>query len=143
MIAKGLDFPNATLVGIINADQGLYLPDFRAGERIFQLLYQVCGRSGRGKKAGKAIIQTFNMNDAYITSATMMNTEKYYNVSLADRLELNYPPFSKIVRILFKGLDSKKNIHKIVLVNDQPQNDIDNIVSSFSSVNRPIFLRII
>ena len=97
----------------INADIGLFTPDFRSGERIFQLLYQVCGRSGRGKKSGKAVIQTFNMDDVYISSATMMNTEKYYNVSLADRLDLNYPPFSKIIRILLKGLDSKKVENRI------------------------------
>ena len=108
MVSKGFDFHNVTLVGVINSDIGLFTPDFRSGERIFQLLYQVCGRSGRGKKSGKAIIQTFNINDVYINSATMMNTEKYYNVSLADRLELNYPPFTKIVRILLKGPDSKK-----------------------------------
>ena len=123
MVSKGFDFHNVTLVGVINADIGLFTPDFRSGERIFQLLYQVCGRSGRGKKAGKAIIQTFNMNDVYITSATMMNTEKYYNVSLADRLELNYPPFSKIVRILFKGLDSKKVENAINQVSKIIQNE--------------------
>ena len=69
MIAKGLDFPNTTLVGIINADLGLYLPDFRAEEKIFQLIYQASGRSGRGKKKGEVIIQTFSSDNPTIKSA--------------------------------------------------------------------------
>ena len=103
MVSKGFNFHNVTLVGVINSDIGLFTPDFRSGERIFQLLYQVCGRSGRGKKSGKAIIQTFNSSDPYIDCATMMDTKKYYNISLADRLNLNYPPFSKVIRIILKG----------------------------------------
>ena len=108
MVSKGFDFHNVTLVGVLNADIGLFSPDFRSGERIFQLLYQVCGRSGRGEKKGKAIIQSFNTKDPYIASSSIMDTKKYYNILLADRLELDYPPFSKIVRILLKGKDFKE-----------------------------------
>ena len=107
MVSKGFDFHNVTLVGVINADLGLFLPDFRSGEKIFQLLYQVCGRSGRGQKKGKAIIQTFNDKDPFITCATMMDTKKYYNVSLAERMELGYPPFSKLIRLFFKSKNIK------------------------------------
>ena len=103
MVSKGFDFHNVTLVGVINADLGLFLPDFRSGEKIFQLLYKVCGRTGRGKKKGKAIIQTFNPKDPFISCATMMDTKKYYNISLAERVKLNYPPFSKLIRIFLKG----------------------------------------
>ena len=98
MVSKGFDFHNVTLVGVINADLGLFLPDFRSGEKIFQLLYQVCGRTGRGDKKGRAIIQSFNNEDPFISCATMMDTKKYYNISLAERMELSYPPFSKLVR---------------------------------------------
>tara|TARA_B100000945_G_C20423524_1_gene619224 strand:+ start:243 stop:2456 length:2214 start_codon:yes stop_codon:yes gene_type:complete len=100
MIAKGLDFPDVTLVGIINADHGLYFPDFRSGEKIFQLIYQVCGRSGRREKQGRAIIQTYNSDDIYIKTATQMNTKLFYNISLSSRKELNYPPFSRLARLL-------------------------------------------
>ena len=103
MIAKGLDFDNVTLVGIINADSGLFFPDFRAGERVFQLIYQVAGRAGRRNKKGLAIIQTFNPEDIYIQTASCLNTNKFYNIELAQRLELSYPPFSRIGRILFTG----------------------------------------
>ena len=103
MIAKGLDFENVTLVGVINADSGLFFPDFRSGERVFQLIYQVAGRAGRRDKPGKAIIQTYNPDDIYIQTAAALNTKKFYNVSLAQRQELSYPPFSRIGRILFTG----------------------------------------
>ena len=108
MIAKGLDFENVTLVGVINADSGLFFPDFRAGERVFQLIYQVAGRAGRREKLGKVIIQTYNPNDIYIQTAASLNTQKFYNIEMAQRQELNYPPFSRIGRILFSGSDKVK-----------------------------------
>ena len=108
MIAKGLDFENVTLVGVINADSGLFFPDFRSGERVFQLIYQVTGRAGRREKPGKAIIQTYNPNDVYIKAATSLNIQKFYNIALAQRLELNYPPFSRIGRIIFSGADKNR-----------------------------------
>ena len=104
MIAKGLDFNNVTLVGIINADSGLFFPDFRAGEKVFQLLYQVSGRSGRRKKQGSVIIQTYNPNDIYIKTASSLNIKKFYNIAMAHRQELNYPPFSRIGRIILQGI---------------------------------------
>ncbi len=112
MIAKGLDFPNVTLVGIINADSGLFLPDFRAGERTFQLLYQVCGRAGRHTKPGKAVIQTYNPQDPYIQSAAQLNIQKFYSIALAQRQELAYPPFSRISRILISG-KNQNNVNSI------------------------------
>ena len=107
MISKGLDFANVTLVGIVNADSGLFLPDFRAGERVFQLIYQVAGRAGRRNKPGLAIIQTYNPDDIYIQTASILDTHKFYNIALAQRQELNYPPFSRIGRILFSGRNKR------------------------------------
>ncbi len=108
MIAKGLDFENVTLVGVINADSGLFFPDFRAGERVFQLIYQVAGRAGRRVKRGKAIIQTYNPDDVYIQTASSLNIQKFYNIAMAQRHELNYPPFSRIGRIIFSGSDKNR-----------------------------------
>ena len=103
MIAKGLDFPNVTLVGVINADMNLFIPDFRAGEKTFQLLYQVAGRTGRGEKPGKVVIQTNNPNDVSIFCASKLNLNKYYTTCLNERKELMYPPYSRITKIELSG----------------------------------------
>ncbi len=108
MIAKGLDFPNATLVGIINADLGLHLPDFRVGERIFQLIYQASGRSGRRQKQGEVVIQTFSPNNPVIKQAATLNMMKYYKIALKEREELNYPPFSWLSKIEIVGHNKEK-----------------------------------
>ena len=105
MIAKGLDFPNATLVGIINADIGLSIPDFRSEERIFQLLYQASGRSGRGAVPGDVIVQTFQSKNPVIEYAVGLKLKPYYNLILKERKELKYPPYSWITKIEFLGLD--------------------------------------
>ncbi len=105
MIAKGLDFANVTLVGIINADTGLYLPDFRAGERAFQLIYQASGRAGRGKKPGQVVVQTYNPHNVVIECATQLNLHKYYKIALKERQELNYPPYTWIVKLELSGPD--------------------------------------
>ena len=115
MISKGLDFPDVTLVGVINADSGLFLPDFRAGERTFQLLYQACGRSGRHSKPGEAIIQTWNPDDPFIQSAAQLDIKKFYNIALSQRQELKYPPFSRLARILISG----KNQHNVLNIASQ------------------------
>ncbi|MFL3013667.1 MAG: primosomal protein N' [Candidatus Neomarinimicrobiota bacterium] len=107
MIAKGLDFPGITLVGIINADLGLHIPDFRATERTFQLIYQAAGRAGRGLKAGEVIIQTYDKENAVIKAASNLDLEKYYDNILNDRIGLNYPPFSWITKIEFIGKSAK------------------------------------
>tara|TARA_Y100000590_G_scaffold469226_1_gene655646 strand:- start:898 stop:2994 length:2097 start_codon:yes stop_codon:yes gene_type:complete len=108
MIAKGLDFPNVTLVGVVDADTGLFLPDFRAGERTFQLIYQVAGRSGRGDKPGEAVIQTSNPDDPAIKSASQLDFDTYYNICLNERKELMYPPFSWMSRVELSGRDRDK-----------------------------------
>jgi len=105
MIAKGLDFPNATLVGIINADLGLYIPDFRAGEKVFQLIYQASGRAGRSKKQGEVVIQSFSPENPVIKSAGSLNIMEYYKIAMLERKELNYPPFSWLAKIEVIGID--------------------------------------
>jgi len=103
MIAKGLDFANVTLVGIINGDTGLYIPDFRAGERVFQLIYQSAGRSGRGHIPGEVVVQTYNPGNSVIKCAIQLDLEKYYNICLNERKVLDYPPFSWMIRLEISG----------------------------------------
>jgi len=103
MIAKGLDFPNVTLVGVLNADTGLFFPDFRAQERTFQLLAQVSGRSGRAEKPGEVVIQTSAADDYSIKCATQNEFAQFYNRTLSERNELNYPPFSRLANITVRG----------------------------------------
>ncbi len=103
MIAKGLDFENVTLVGVINADSGLHFPDFRARERTFQLVYQVSGRSGRGEFPGRVVVQTWMPEDISIQCATRHDVKLFYNSELNDRNQLNYPPFSRMIAFSFQG----------------------------------------
>jgi primosomal protein N' (replication factor Y) len=103
MIAKGLDFPNVTLVGVINADTALHLPDFRAGERTFQLVAQVAGRTGRGEKGGRVLVQTLNPDHPAIAAAVRHDYLRFAKQELAARAELNYPPFGAMVRVVVRG----------------------------------------
>lgn len=100
MISKGLDFPDVTLVGVLNADIGLNLPDFRSTERTFELLAQVSGRAGRGEKEGKVIIQTFSPSSPAIQYAISQNYHTFYTYEIEERRATNFPPFSKILLIL-------------------------------------------
>ncbi|MBU0529580.1 primosomal protein N', partial [bacterium] len=111
MIAKGLDFDNVTLVGVINADMGLFLPDFRSGERSFQLIYQAAGRSGRRKIQGEVVIQTYNADNPVIRYAARLDLKKYYNIMIGERKELNYPPFNWLAKAEFTGI-KKSNVDK-------------------------------
>ncbi|MGQ4818694.1 helicase-related protein, partial [Enterococcus faecium] len=92
MIAKGLDFPNVTLVGVLNADTALNLPDFRSSERTFQLLTQVSGRAGRAEKAGEVIIQSFNPEHYAIQLAKAQDYEDFYTKEMYIRHRGDYPP---------------------------------------------------
>lgn len=103
MIAKGLDFPDVTLVAIINADTGIGIPDHRANERLFHLIYQVSGRSGRGKHPGKVLIQTFSPEEPVIQMASKLELRAFYNLELFQRKTLNYPPFSRLFLIRIIG----------------------------------------
>lgn len=104
MVAKGLDFPNVTLVGVIGADSGLYSTDYASGERIFSLITQVIGRSGRSEKSGRAYIQTLNPNHSVISYAANQDYLSFYQDELAVRKLLTYPPFCDICVLGFSGL---------------------------------------
>ncbi|MEX0750221.1 MAG: primosomal protein N', partial [Dehalococcoidia bacterium] len=101
MLAKGLDMPAVTLVGVVNADVGLHLPDFRAGERTFQLLTQVAGRAGRGERDGRVIIQTYQPDHYAIDSASRYDYEGLAAAELESRQVAGYPPFARLVRMSF------------------------------------------
>jgi len=102
MLAKGHDFPNVTLVGVISVDAGLALPDFRAAERTFQLLTQVAGRAGRGNLAGRVLIQTFYPEHYALRHAATQNYDNFYAEEIRFRKNLNYPPFVALASILIK-----------------------------------------
>ena len=108
MIAKGLDIKNITLVIVINADLGISIPDFKSHEKIFQLINQVIGRSGRSNKKGTAIIQTADPTNEVLQMATNYESKKFYNLQLESRKSLNYPPFSRLMRIIFQSKSEKK-----------------------------------
>jgi primosomal protein N' (replication factor Y) len=103
MIAKGLDFPNVTLVGVVNADVGLHLPDFRSAERTFQLLAQVAGRAGRGERGGRVLIQTFTPEHPCITLASGHDFVSFAGAELAHRKEHQYPPFHRMARLIVRS----------------------------------------
>ena len=105
MIAKGLDFPLVTLVGVITADTALNLPDFRAAERTFQLLTQVSGRAGRGVAGGKVIIQTYHPKQYSIEAASGPDYMAFYQQEIERRRALQYPPFGDIIRFLIAGTE--------------------------------------
>lgn len=111
MIAKGLDFSNVTLVGVINADTSLNIPDFRSSEYTFQLLSQVSGRSGRGEKEGSVIIQTFNKDHYAINLASKHDYIHFYEQEMKIRHELNYPPYYylTVVKILSDNYEEARN----------------------------------
>ncbi len=103
MVAKGLDFPNVTTVGVVNADVALHLPDFRSRERTFQLLAQVAGRTGRGPAGGRVIVQTFMPLDPSIRAACHHDYDAFARQELPLRRELGYPPFGRMARIICRG----------------------------------------
>ncbi|MEG6522149.1 primosomal protein N' [Desulfotomaculum sp. 1211_IL3151] len=105
MIAKGLDIPQVTLVGVVSADITLHMPDFRAAERTFQLLTQVAGRAGRGEIEGEVIIQTYDPEHYSILHAQQHDFIHFFQKEMATRRTLYYPPFSFIIRIMFSGVN--------------------------------------
>lgn len=117
MIAKGHDFASVTLVGILDADSGLYFSDYRSGERTFQLLTQVAGRSGRADEAGKVVLQTFSPNNNILNLAVNYDYKSFYNHEISIRKATGFPPFTKIVRVLISSsneelaLSTTKSVH--------------------------------
>jgi primosomal protein N' (replication factor Y) len=103
MIAKGLDFPNVTLVGVINADTGLHLPDFRAAERVFQLVTQVAGRTGRSERGGRVLVQSYEPENAAIQAAQRHDFLGFAAQELPNRQQFAYPPYGSLARVVVKG----------------------------------------
>lgn len=133
MIAKGLDFKNVTLVGIIAADTTLNLPDFRSPERTFQLITQVAGRAGRGDFHGNVIIQTYNPDHYSILLAKDHDYISFYNKEILLRKEFNYPPFINIVTILFYGQNDRLVALKSqevynVLIEELKDNGLESLI---------------
>ncbi|HEY8748512.1 MAG TPA: primosomal protein N', partial [Tepidisphaeraceae bacterium] len=108
MIAKGLDYPNVTLVGVISGDTALALPDFRAAERTFQLITQVAGRAGRGDVPGRVVLQTFLPDDPTIRAAIRQDFVGFAKTELTSRRQVGLPPFARMVRIVLRDQDSEK-----------------------------------
>jgi len=108
MVAKGLDFENVTLVGVICADQGLYIDDYRAGERTFSLVTQVVGRAGRGSKTGRAVIQTFTPDNDVITAAARQDYKGFYDQELELRRVRRCPPFASVFRLTVSGREERQ-----------------------------------
>lgn len=113
MVAKGLDFPDVTLVGVIAADLSLNLPDYRANERTFQLITQVSGRAGRGKKSGTVVVQTYSPDSFSIRYAVENDYLSFYKEEIEIRRSMNYPPFSKILAINLSSEDESLLIKSI------------------------------
>ena len=113
MIAKGHDFPAVTLVGILDADMSLHFSDYRSGERTFQLLTQVAGRSGRAEEKGKVVLQTYDPENDVLRFATSYDYEGFYENEISLRTAMQFPPFSKIVRVLVSGEDDKKALEAL------------------------------
>jgi primosomal protein N' (replication factor Y) len=108
MVAKGLNFPGVRLVGVIFADTGLHLPDFRAAERTFSLIVQVAGRAGRYFPDGKVIVQTLRMEDPVIKRSCALDVEGFFKLELDQRKALGFPPFSRIIRFTVRAKDERK-----------------------------------
>ena len=132
MIAKGLDFPNVTLVGVINADTALHLPDFRAAERTFHLITQVAGRTGRGEKGGRVIIQTFSPDHPAILAAAKHDYNKFVQQELPVRKLLGYPPYSKMIRIVVRGENEAKTLEFAKMFAEQLQSTCSAMKSPFT-----------
>ena len=116
MVAKGLDLPMVTLVGVISADPGLFLPDFRAGERVFHVLTQVAGRAGRGLLGGQVILQTYNPEHYVIQAAAAHDFHTFYEREMEYRRQLGYPPLTRMARVEFRYPDegqASKAAHRL------------------------------
>ncbi|MDG5813813.1 primosomal protein N' [Chitinispirillales bacterium ANBcel5] len=121
MVAKGLNFPNVTLVGVLQADTGLHFPDFRASERTFQLLTQVAGRAGRSETPGEVVIQTYFPDETAVKTARTHDYQTFFEGEIETRRTLLYPPFGKLARVVMEGKCEKNVIDCITTAADTLQ----------------------
>jgi primosomal protein N' (replication factor Y) len=138
MLAKGLDLPLVTLVGVVLAEVGLNLPDYRASERTFQLLTQVAGRAGRSPLGGRVILQTFQPDHYAIRAASGHDFAGFYKQELAYRKKINYPPFTRLVRMEFRHLDAEQAESTARLMGKQVQNWLEEGNHSASEMIGPV-----
>ena len=142
MVTKGHDFPNITLVGVIEADLGLHLPDFRAGERTFQILAQVGGRAGRGKDQGGVIVQTYSPEHYTLLLAKRHDYIGFFEEEIKQRRELHYPPFSRLALARFQGNSEERtaglSMDAVRLGNEILRHDDDSPVGLLGPVPAPL-----
>ena len=138
MITKGFDFPNVTLVGVIAADTTLNLPDFRAQEKTFQLITQVAGRSGRGDKKGKVIVQTYSPEHYSIIHAKKHDYKSFYKKEIEQREIIGYPPFSKLVRIIISGHKEQLVMTLAEEIGEELKNNFKDNITLFGPAPAPI-----
>ncbi|RKX77998.1 MAG: primosomal protein N' [Spirochaetes bacterium] len=140
MVAKGLNFPGVKLVGIILADTGLLLPDFRAAERTFSLIVQVSGRAGRFFPDGKVVVQTFRPENESIRYAVKMDMKGFYDQELKTREALSFPPFSRLFRIVFRGKSRSKTENIAEKFSDQIRRAVRDFAEVLGPAECPISL---
>jgi primosomal protein N' (replication factor Y) len=138
MIAKGLDFPNVTLVGVVNADIALHLPDFRAAERTFQLVAQVAGRTGRGDRPGRVIVQTYAPDHPAISAAADHDYRRFAESELPLRKTFGMPPYGRLVRLIGRGPAEKPVIAYLEKLADAFQSEAHASVRVFGPAPAPI-----
>jgi len=138
MIAKGLHFPNVTLVGVVLADLSLHLPDFRASERTFSLLTQISGRAGRGELAGEVIIQTYLPNHYVIQTAKEQNYRAFFQCEIEERRKYLYPPFSRFLKILVRGKNEEMVIRKVNEIYDHLKHEVTGGVEILGPAPAPL-----
>jgi primosomal protein N' (replication factor Y) len=119
MIAKGLHFPSVTLVGILNADTSLHLPDLRAAETTFQLIVQIAGRAGRADLAGEVILQTFTPNHPLLRIAAAQDFDSFYKQEKEERKMFDFPPFCRLIKLVFKGEKQEETEQAALLVHQK------------------------
>ncbi len=126
MVAKGHDFPNVTLVGILDADMSLYFSDYRSSERTFQLLTQVSGRSGRGSEPGKVVLQTYSPEHFVLKCATKYDYENFFNREVSIRSATGFPPFTVIIRLLVSGGNEESTLEVTKCIYDELNEKLQN-----------------
>lgn len=141
LLAKGLDIPGVSLVGILQADQGLHIPDFRASEKVFQLLMQVMGRASRRGQEGTVVIQTYIPEHPLLQFAAHSDYEGFYTTLLEERRTFNYPPFSEIIKCIYVHKDQRKAYEEAKRVMLEFQEDIAKLKAPIECYLAPAFIK--
>jgi primosomal protein N' (replication factor Y) (superfamily II helicase) len=141
MLAKGHDLPNVTLVGVVNCDVGLHVPDFRGAEKVFQLLTQVAGRAGRGEKSGKVLLQTRSKNHLSIVKTIKGDFDGFFEEEIINRREKNYPPFTKLLRIIVASKNQHlpmEVLNEMVALGLKLAKDYKGLIQFLGPINAPV-----